>query len=191
MWEFDKLLRYSARNISLENLDIHDTYSQNRRGLLYRDAGSDKDNFTATKKLLEKLYTTNYFGTAHSFGREENVRSVEVQVVDETEVIDIIWKHIEKHKKPVVTIIDSNKVRNLYSTAEPFLHYNVVYGIRDEGGDRILLIHDPWSSYQRFKERTISDYRRILSLPSNTPDWLYRYGRSKGISNPCYIMTVK
>ena len=191
MWEFDKLLRYSARNISLENLDIHDTYSQNRRGLLYRDAGSDKDNFTATKKLLEKLYTTNYFGTAHSFGREENVRSVEVQVVDETEVIDIIWKHIEKHKKPVVTIIDSNKIDDLYSTDVPFLHYNVVYGIREENSIKKFLIHDPWFTYKQFSTQKTSVYRKMLSLPSNTPDWLYRYGRSKGISNPCYIMTVK
>ena len=190
MWEFDKLLRYSARNISLENLDIHDTYSQNRRGLLYRDAGSDKDNFTATKKLLEKLYTTNYFGTAHSFGREENVRSVEVQVVDETEVIDIIWKHIEKHKKPVVTIIDSNKITNLYSSDIPFLHYNIVFGITQKNGNKELLVYDPLEVFN--KEKYEADvYRKMLSLPSNTPDWLYRYGRSKGISNPCYIMTVK
>ena len=31
----------------------------------------------------------------------------------------------------------------------------------------------------------------MLSLPSTTPDWLYWYGQSKEISNPCYIMTVK
>lgn len=190
MWEFDKLLRYSAGNISLGNLDIHDTYSQNRRGLLYRDAGSDKDNFTATRRLLEKLYTANSFGTAHSFGREDNVRSVEVQVVDETEVIDIIWKHIERYKKPVVTIIDSNKVRNLYSSRTPFLHYNVVYGIKKNQGNSYFLIHDPISTYNQKTYKT-DDYRKMLSLPSNTPDWLYWYGRSKGISNPCYIMTVR
>lgn len=188
MWEFDKLLRYSAGNIGLGNLDIH--RDKNWRGLLYRDAGGDKDNFDATKKLLKTLYTTNYFRTAHSFGREENVRSVEVQVVDETEVIDIIWKHIERYKKPVVTIIDSNKITNLYSSDIPFLHYNIVFGITQKNGNKELLVYDPLEVFN--KEKYEADvYRKMLSLPSNTPDWLYWYGRSKGISNPCYIMTVR
>lgn len=190
MWEFDKLLKYSAGNIDLGNLDIHDTYDSKWRGLLFRDAGSDKGNFDATKKLLEKLYTTNSFGTFHSFGREENVRSVEVQVVDETKVIDIIWKHIEKYKKPVVTIIDSNKITNLYSSDIPFLHYNIVFGITNKNGNKELLVYDPLEIFNKEKYET-DVYRQMLSLPSNTPDWLYWYGQSKGISNPCYIMTVK
>ena len=190
MWEFDKLLKYSAGNIDLGNLDIHDTYDSKWRGLLFLDAGSDKGNFDATKKLLEKLYTTNSFGTFHSFGREENVRSVEVQVVDETRVIDIIWNHIEKYKKPVVTIIDSNKINWLYSTTTPILHYNIVKGISKESGNKKLIIHDPLSTVGR-KEYLISDYKLMLSLPDATPDWLYRYGQSKGISNPCYIMTIR
>lgn len=197
MWEFDKLLRYSARNISLENLDIHDTYSQNRRGLLYRDAGSDKDNFTATKKLLEKLYTTNYFGTAHSFGREENVRSVEVQVVDEMEVIDIIWKHIEKHKKPVVTLIDSSKVglsENQWksSNLSVSLHYNVVYGISNIDGVRKFYVYDPWHEFND-KEYGEEKYQWMMTLTSsNDTFWLYEYARTYPpyIDKPCYIMTI-
>ena len=63
--------------------------------------------------------------------------------------------------------------------------------VMEENGIKKFLIHDPWFTYKQFSTQKTSVYRKMLSLPSNTPDWLYRYGRSKGISNPCYIMTVK
>lgn len=117
--------------------------------------------------------------------------------VEADEVMDIIWNHIETYKKPVVTLIDSSKVnlsenqwKSLNLSAS--LHYNVIYGISNENGERKFYVHDPWyeTGSKAYKE---TEYKWMMTLTSsNDTFWLYEYARiyPPYIDKPCYIMTI-
>lgn len=187
MVDMDNYLREVAWSEDLKCVDV-----VKNEGLLYLpDWGENNETcFLETEKILEKLYTSNNFLSYTRVLEQDNVHSCRIQVVDEEDVIDKIWNHITTYKEPVVTIIDSNKLDNLNSWAQPILHYNVVYGIKKENNRKKLLVYDP---LQEYKKRTYApdEYKQMMSLPYDTPAWLYDYGVECGVFDPCYIMTIK
>lgn len=187
---WDNLLLTNARLVYSQNLDV--TYN----GLLHTGRHYDDQNYEDTKNLLQHIYTLNDF-SGYAIRNQDNVVACDMRPVEADEVIDIIWNHIETYKKPVVTLIDSSKVglsEELWSRAgkKVTLHYNVVYGILNENGERKFYVHDPWYSIKSTKY-TETEYKWMMTLTSfyNT-FWLYDYARTYPpyIDKPCYIMTI-
>ena len=72
------------------------------------------------------------------------------------------------------------------------MHYNVVYGISNENGERELYVHDPWyeTGSKAYKE---TEYKWMMPLTSSyNTFWLYEYAKMYPpyIDKPCYLMTI-
>ena len=72
------------------------------------------------------------------------------------------------------------------------MHYNVVYGISNENGERELYVHDPWyeTGSKAYKE---TEYKWMMTLTSSyNTFWLYEYAKMYPpyIDKPCYLMTI-
>ena len=187
---WDNLLLANARLVYSQNLDV--TYN----GLLHIGRHYDDQNYEDTKNLLQHIYTLNDF-SGYAIRNQDNVVACDMRPVEADEVMDIIWNHIETYKKPVVTLIDSSKVglsENQWksSNLSVSLHYNVVYGISNEKGEKEFYVHDSWYSTQS-RKYTESRYKWMMTLPNSYDTfWLYDYARMYPpyINKPCYIMTI-
>ena len=187
---WDNLLLTNARLVYSQNLDV--TYN----GLLHIGRHYDDQNYEDTKNLLQHIYTLNDF-SGYAIRNQDNVVACDMRPVEADEVMDIIWNHIETYKKPVVTLIDSSKVglsENQWksSNLSVSLHYNVVYGISNENGERELYVHDPWyeTGSKAYKE---TEYKWMMTLTSSyNTFWLYEYAKMYPpyIDKPCYLMTI-
>ncbi len=187
---WDNLLPTNARLVYSQNLDV--TYN----GLLHIGRHYDDQNYEDTKNLLQHIYTLNDF-SGYAIRNQDNVVACDMRPVEADEVMDIIWNHIETYKKPVVTLIDSSKIRVMQSqwnsSSQPVtLHYNVVYGISNIDGVRKFYVYDPWHEFND-KEYDEEKYQWMMTLTSsNDTFWLYEYARTYPpyIDKPCYIMTI-
>ena len=187
---WDNLLLTNARLVYSQNLDV--TYN----GLLHIGRHYDDQNYEDTKNLLQHIYTLNDF-SGYAIRNQDNVVACDMRPVEADEVMDIIWKHIEKHKKPVVTLIDSSKVglsENQWksSNLSVSLHYNVVYGISNIDGVRKFYVYDPWHEFND-KEYDEEKYQWMMTLTSsNDTFWLYEYARTYPpyIDKTCYLMII-
>ena len=187
---WDNLLLTNARLVYSQNLDV--TYN----GLLHTGRHYDDQNYEDTKNLLQHIYTLNDF-SGYAIRNQDNVVACDMRPVEVDEVMDIIWNHIETYKKPVVTLIDSSKIRVMQlqwnSSSQPItLHYNVVYGISNIDGVRKFYVYDPWHEFND-KEYDEEKYQWMMTLTSSyNTFWLYEYARTYPpyIDKPCYLMTI-
>ena len=187
---WDNLLYTNAGLVYSQNLDI--TYN----GLIHTGRHYHYQNYEDTKNLLQHIYTLNDFSD-YAIRNQDNVVACDMRPVEADEVMDIIWNHIETYKKPVVTLIDSSKIKVMQSqwnsSYQPVtLHYNVVYGISNVDGVRKFYVYDPWHEFNE-KEYEEEKYKWMMTLTSSyNTFWLYDYAKTYPpyIDKPCYIMTI-
>ncbi|MDR1108616.1 MAG: hypothetical protein LBL19_06240 [Spirochaetaceae bacterium] len=112
--------------------------------------------------------------------------------------IDTIWNHIKNNNQPVVVITDMNKL-DYYNWKYKYpewndarnLHYQVVYGIYEQNGERYFRIYDPWTANRTKNVFSKYQYQDIIAMSQATPAWVYQYGSIENNKyNPAYIMLV-
>jgi hypothetical protein len=106
-----------------------------------------------------------------------------------------IWNYIKNYRQPVVVVVDSNKRSGrsvIDSQKIPVLHYIVIKGISEttSGGKRNFMVNDSAVYYDDLTYSE-SDLRKLIAMPANAPEWVYKYGNQKVGLDPAYILTVQ
>jgi hypothetical protein len=210
MKQIDKYLQAGDYGSNGKKVDV-----LTNQGLVYinsslsNNAANWISQYNSTADILAGIYTGKLGGPggASDFISLDNrhISSVSMQPISAklksgtTEISDAtkaIWNHIKNNRQPVVVIVNSNKISG-YSIQEswdiPRLHYIVIRGVYEEdrsGGIRRFMVYDP-ASYLRNLSYTEADLRKLMALPDNTPEWVYKYGNQKTGENPAYILMVQ
>jgi hypothetical protein len=164
-------------------------------GLLYvRANASRSEQFEGTKTVVRDLfyYKYNYLPTPFY------TTGISVYVDNNYDAVDRIWNYIKNNNQPVVVITDLNKL-SYYNERTSYpawnearaLHFQVVYGIYEEGGEKYFRVHDPLLKYAYNKQFSSTQFQDIITMSEKAPAWVYNYGSADaGKYNPSYIMLV-
>jgi hypothetical protein len=164
-------------------------------GLLYvKTNGSRSEQFEGTKTVVLDLFFNRYTYLPSPF----YTSGLSIYVDNDYDAVDRIWNHIKNNNQPVVVITDLNEL-NYYNgrgsypawNANRSLHYQVVYGIYEQNGEKYFRVRDPLRNNEQFNVFSKYQYQDIIGMTNMAPVWVYGYGTIEARkTSPSYIMLV-
>ena len=165
--------------------------------------------FNKTSSLLDTIYRSNKYDAY--LPTQKYVERVNVKMSVPATAKEEIWEHIKNKHQPVVVVMDSNNVYELYHpeyysvsgmTDNPTLHYEVIVGIyQDSSCERYFYVYDPWNYDQEYRgleqahKCRVDDFINSMTVNSHVkPRWVYEYASDYNddyfSDKGCYYMLV-